>query len=151
RKHLPHIISHESHVAFLPRGGHMAAHEAGRPVGRRSFLSKLGIGVAAGGAVAGSVPSAAQAPSTDGARWQPARHALDDWFDQIPGKHRYVLDTQSPEGFGNALAFLNNYFNVNQSAYGLKDEDLAVVLIARHLSTLFGYNDTVWQKYGVSI
>jgi len=31
---------------------------------------------------------------------------------------------------GNALAFLNNYFNVNQNAYGLKDGDLAVFLVA---------------------
>lgn len=62
-----------------------------------------------------------------------------------------MLDTTTPDGFGNALAFLNNYFTVNQNAYGLQDGDLAVVLVARHLSTLFAYNDAVWAKYGAPI
>jgi len=129
----------------------MAGDGAGQFLGRRSFLSKLGIGFAAGGAASAPTLAAAQAASGSAGRWQPERHGLDDWLDQIPGKHRYVLDTQTPEGFGNALAFLTNYFNVNQNAYSLKDEDLAVVLIARHLSTLFAYNDAVWKKYGASI
>ena len=62
-----------------------------------------------------------------------------------------MLDTPTPEGFGNALAFLNNFYNVNQSAYALQDNDIAVVLIARHLSTLFAYNDAIWGKYGAPI
>ena len=35
--------------------------------------------------------------------------------------------------------------------YGLKDSDLAVILVARHLSTLFGYSDAIWAKYGKPI
>ena len=128
----------------------MAGHESGRILKRRAFFSKLTVGLAAGGAV-GAVGASAQAQSGDGSRWQAARHAQDDWLDQIPGKHRYVVDAPTPEGFGNALAFLNNYFNVNQNDYGLKDGDLAVVLIARHMSTLFAYNDAIWTKYGVPI
>ena len=115
---------------------------------RRSFLSKLGIGLTAGGAALGASGATARAQSDAAGRWQPTRHGLDDWLDQLPGKHRFVLDTTTPEGFGNALAFLNNYFNVNQNAYGLQDADLAVVLVARHLSTLFAYGDAVWAKYG---
>ena len=126
----------------------MSGSEFRRLLARRSFFSKLGIGLAAGGAAVGAGTSAAQAQTAEAGRWQPARHAQDDWLDQIPGKHRFVLDTSTPEGFGNALAFLNNYFNANQSAYSLQDSDLAVVLIARHLSTLFAYNDTIWSKYG---
>lgn len=82
---------------------------------------------------------------------QPARHSLDDWLDQIPGRHRFLLDTTTPEGLGNALAFANNYFTANQNAYGLQNSDLAVVIVARHLSTLFAYSDTVWSKYGATI
>jgi hypothetical protein len=67
----------------------------------------------------------------------------------VPGKHRFILDTTTPEGFGNALAFANNYFTANQNAYGLKDGELAVVLVARHMSTAFAYNDAVWAKYSV--
>jgi intracellular sulfur oxidation DsrE/DsrF family protein len=32
--------------------------------------------------------------------------------------------------------------------YGLKDSDLAVVIVARHKSTSFAYNDAIWAKYG---
>ena len=128
----------------------MSGRESGRLLARRSFLSKVGLGVTAGGA-AGLAASPAQAQSTEGGRWQSTRHAQDDWLDQIPGKHRFVLDAATVEGFGNALAFLNNYFNVNRDTYGLQDGDLAVVLIARHLSTLFAYNDAIWGKYGAPI
>lgn len=128
----------------------MSGRESGRLLARRSFLSKLGLGVTAGGA-AGLAASPAQAQSTEGGRWQSARHAQDDWLDQVPGKHRFVLDAPTVEGFGNALAFLNNYFNVNRDTYGLQDGDLAVVLIARHLSTSFAYTDALWAKYGAQI
>ena len=128
----------------------MSGRESGRLLARRSFFSKLGVGLTAGGA-AGLAASPAQAQSAEGGRWQPVRHAQDDWLDQIPGKHRFVLDAPTPEGFGNALAFLNNFYNVNQGAYTLQDNDIAVVLIARHLSTLFAYNDAIWGKYGAPI
>jgi hypothetical protein len=128
----------------------MSGHESGRTLARRAFFSKLGVGLAAGGAV-GAGASPAQAQSVEGGRWQPVRHAEDDWLDQIPGKHRFVIDAPTPAGFSDALQFLNNYFNTNKNAYALQDGDLAVVLIARHLSTLFAYNDAVWAKYGVQI
>jgi hypothetical protein len=71
----------------------MSGRESGRLLARRSFLSKLGLGVTAGGA-AGLAASPAQAQSTEGGRWQPSRHAQDDWLDQIPGKERgYSLAT----------------------------------------------------------
>jgi intracellular sulfur oxidation DsrE/DsrF family protein len=128
----------------------MTIHDSWRMLARRSFFSKLGFGLVGGAAVGGS-GSPAQAQSAEDVRFQPARHAQDDWLDQIPGKHRYVVDAPNPEGFGDALAFLTNYFNTNTSEYGLKDGDLAVVLIARHLSTAFGYNDAIWAKYGKPI
>jgi intracellular sulfur oxidation DsrE/DsrF family protein len=127
----------------------MSRHDSGRALARRSFLSKLGIGLATGGVAAGIATPAVQA-QTPGA-WQPARHDLDAWYDQVPGSHRFVIDTFSPEGFGNALAFINNYYTTNASAYGLKDTDLAVVLVARHQATPFAYDDAIWGKYGAAI
>jgi intracellular sulfur oxidation DsrE/DsrF family protein len=118
---------------------------------RRSFLSRLGIGVTTVGAALGAGVSTARAQSNEGGHWQPARHSLDDWFDQVPGKHRFLFDTFTPEGIGQALAFVNNYFTANQNGYGLQSADLAVVIVVRHLSTLFAYNDAIWAKYGVPI
>ena len=87
----------------------MSRPGSGRPFARRSFLSRLGIGLTAGGAALGTGIARAQTQSSgEGGRWQPARHTLDDWFDKVPGKHRFVLDTATPDAFGNALAFMNN-------------------------------------------
>jgi hypothetical protein len=123
---------------------------------RRAFLSRLGAGaVGAGvatGVVAGAGTGAANAqeqPARSG-RWQPARHEQDDWLDQLPGVHRFVIDTTSPAGFDNALIYVNNYFAASRSGYALNDADLAVVIVARHDSTPFAYNDSMWAKYGKS-
>ncbi len=109
---------------------------------RRSFLTHLGAGVTGIGATAGQSERLA-----DG-RWQPARHPQDDWLDKIPGKHRFVFDTIVPDGFGHALLFANNYYIANQNGYGIPNSEIAVVIIARHYSTVFAFSDTIWSKYG---
>src|SRR5690349_16462285 len=97
---------------------------------RRSFLSRVAAGAAAfGGVMMKSHPANAQSAAT--AAFKPGRHAQDDWLDQIPGSHRFVFDSISPLGFGNALAFANNFFVANQNGYGLGNGDAAVVIIAR--------------------
>ncbi|MBI4474360.1 MAG: hypothetical protein HY646_16945 [Acidobacteria bacterium] len=116
---------------------------------RRLFLTRLGIGIGAGTALVGAPVLKAQ-NGTD-TRWQPARHAQDDWLDQIPGKHRFVFDTTTAEGMAAAIQFASNYFLANQTGYGLQDSDLAVVIIARHKSTAFAYNDAIWAKYSAPL
>jgi intracellular sulfur oxidation DsrE/DsrF family protein len=114
---------------------------------RRVFLSRLGTGATAAGlTVLANGPAAAQ--SAGPSDWRPRRHAEDDWLDRIPGVHRFVFDTTSPEGFAEALSFATNYFTANKSGYGLEDADLAVVIVARHNSTPFAYTDGMWAKHG---
>jgi intracellular sulfur oxidation DsrE/DsrF family protein len=114
---------------------------------RRLFLTRMGTGAGVVGAtLVGSSGTAAQA-ATD-APWRPARHAQDDWYDKIPGVHRYVFDTSTAEGMGLALQFATNYYTVNQEGYALKDSDLAVLIVARHKATSFAYSDAMWAKYG---
>ncbi len=117
---------------------------------RRSFLARLGAGAGVLGAAGMSSPLASAQAASD-VSWKPARHAQDDWYDKIPGQHRFVFDTTTPDGMALALRFANNYFTANQNAYGLKDSDLAVVIVARHRSTAFGYTDAIWAKYGKQI
>jgi len=114
---------------------------------RRLFLARFGTGVGVVGAAVASSP-AAMAQVAGDAPWRPARHSQDDWLDKIPGVHRYVFDTTSADGMASALQFANNYFTANRDGYGLKDSDLAVVIVARHRSTSFAYNDSIWAKYG---
>jgi hypothetical protein len=114
---------------------------------RRSFIGRLAAGAAAFGAAlaAGSVPAAALEPRSD---FKPARHPQDDWFDEIPGKHRFFLDAVSPQGAADAIAFATNYAVANKSGYGLDAADLAVLIGYRHFATPFAFNDAVWAKYG---
>jgi len=114
---------------------------------RRSFLARLGIGAGIVGASVASSPAAMAQVAAD-APWRPARHAQDDWLDKIPGEHRFVFDTTAPDGLALAFQFGGNYFTASADAYGLKDSDLAVLIVVRHKSTSFGYNDAMWAKYG---
>jgi intracellular sulfur oxidation DsrE/DsrF family protein len=114
---------------------------------RRAFLSGVGAGAVAAVTTVGA--NAQQQPAKAGS-WQPARHTQDDWMDQLAGVHRFVIDTTTPAGFDSALLYAGNYYNANHSGYALEDSDLAVILVARHDSTPFAYNDTVWAQYGPS-
>lgn len=122
-----------------------------RRLARRLFLSRLAAGAGViGAAVAGSsvamaAPVAAAAPADQ--PFHPTRHAQDEWL-ELPGQHRMVFDTTSADGMFWGLRFANNFYTSNLEPYGLKDGDLAVVIVARHKSTPFGYSSAVWAKYG---
>ena len=118
---------------------------------RRSFLSNLGVAASAAGATlaAGSTGAHAQTPG-DGP-WQPARHPQDDWFDQLPGKHRFFFDTTTPDRLEGAIQFTGNYYTANKDGYGLEITDLAVIVGMRHRSAPFAFNDAMWAKYGVTL
>ncbi len=114
---------------------------------RRSFLTGLGAGAGIVGAAGIGSPLTAAEAAPD-APWRPARHSQDDWYDKIPGQHRFIFDSTTPDGMAMSLKFANNYFTANQNGYGLKDSDLAVVIVARHKATSFAFNDSIWAKYG---
>ena len=118
---------------------------------RRSFLSNLGVAASAAGATfaAGSAGANAQTPG-DG-HWQAARHPQDDWFDQLPGKHRFFFDTTTPDRLEEAIQFSGNYYGANKGAYGLENADLAVIVGMRHRSAPFAFNDAMWAKYGPTL
>src|SRR5262245_10524780 len=108
---------------------------------RRSFLSSLGAAFAL---KPPTIPQQSVARSGS----QPARHNEDDWFDELGAKHRMVFDTTTPDGFGAALLFGNNFLDVNKNAYGLEYSDIGLVIVVRHNSTPFAFNDSIWSKYG---
>jgi intracellular sulfur oxidation DsrE/DsrF family protein len=109
---------------------------------RRSFLSRFSVVAAALG-----LSRPAHAAPAAGA-FDPSRHPQDDWFDQLPGKHRVVFDTWSADKFDDAIRFANNIFRGNKDGYDLTEKDLAVIIIARHRTAPFAYNDAMWAKYG---
>ena len=69
-------------------------------------------------------------------------------MDQAPAKHRTVFDTTTPDGFGHALLFGSNFLDTNKNAYSLEYSDVGLMIIVRHNSTPFAFNDMMWSKYG---
>jgi len=107
---------------------------------RRLFLSRLSFAPALFATSQGS----AAAPTADG----PVRHEQDDWLDQAPKKHRVVFDTWMADKFGEAVGFAGNWVRTNKEQYNLADGDLAVVIVARHGTAPFAFNEAIWTKYG---
>lgn len=118
---------------------------------RRSFLNRFNTGAAALAALAVGGVARAQVKSAPASRFEPARHDKDDWMDQIPGKHRLVIDTTTPDGFRDGLLFANNFLLANRNDYGLQNQDLAMIVVARHISTAYGFNNDMWAKYGATL
>ena len=117
---------------------------------RRMFLSRLGAAAFLGFSGAERrVPDASAAPGSE-SRWQPARHAADDWLDERPGRHRMFFDALTPKGAEESLGYADNFFLANRSGYAIDSPDLAVVVCFRHHATTFAFNDAMWAKYGVA-
>jgi hypothetical protein len=83
--------------------------------------------------------------------WSPAMEPQDNWLDDTPARHRQVFDTISAEGVARALTFTHTFYAANKEAYGIEPRGLAVVMILRAGSTGFGFNDTIWSKYGAGL
>jgi intracellular sulfur oxidation DsrE/DsrF family protein len=116
-------------------------------VDRRSVMT--GVGIVVAGLAAGATAAHAQTGKRHGGtRFQPARHKLDAWFDELPGNHRVFIDSDTADGGANALGYANNLYLARDSAYAGESADAAIVVCFRHFSTPFGYGDAIWAKYG---
>ncbi len=118
---------------------------------RRSWMS--GVGAAAAGMALGAATLEGESveggtPPPQSAPFQPARHAVDEWLDTLPGKHRVIVDTTTATGAGTGLAYAANFYAANRSGYQLENADLAVVVCLRHLATALAFNNAMWAKYG---
>ena len=126
---------------------------------RRTFLSRLGLGVGAigltlGAAGLGARPATAQHTAqntTQPGALPPRRHPQDAWMDKPDAAHRIVIDSAFPAGGGAALLYANNNFLANASGYGLEAKDIAIIVVLRHLSTPFAFSDAIWSKYGETL
>ena len=118
---------------------------------RRSFLSNLGVAASAASVTLAGGATVAHAQTAGDGRWQATRHEKDDWYDQLPGKHRLFFDTTKPDALEDAIQFAGNFYSANRSDYGLETADLAVIVCMRHRSAPFAFNDAIWAKYGATL
>jgi intracellular sulfur oxidation DsrE/DsrF family protein len=95
-------------------------------------------------------PAAALAPAS-GAPWRAAMEPADAWLDKPGTRHRLVLDTSTAEAAEKAVSYVEGFYSANQSGYDLAPDSLGAVIVLRHFSTPFGYNDRIWSKYGPAL
>jgi intracellular sulfur oxidation DsrE/DsrF family protein len=117
------------------------AKQESSPVLRRAFLSQFSAARALFAAPQPARPLPKQSAGL-------ARHPQDEWLDDAPQKHRVIFDTWMADKFADAVAFAGNWARVNKEQYGLTDADLALVIVARHGTTPFAFNEAIWRKYG---
>ncbi|MBW8861558.1 MAG: hypothetical protein JF601_04185 [Acidobacteria bacterium] len=129
----------------------MHRRDVSLPFARRSFLSRVGTGLAAVGAALGGSTAVTLAQGASDQRFQPARHGEDDWYDKLPGKHRMILDAVSGAGVGDALHFASNILTTSKSGYRLEESDVVVIVCLRHGATAFAFNDAMWAKYSAPL
>jgi intracellular sulfur oxidation DsrE/DsrF family protein len=105
--------------------------------------------ILAGAGLAATFSSGAKGESTTAeSGWAPAPETIDSWLDKPGTRHRMAFDSIGGEGGAEALGYANNFLHVNEADYGLKPEQVGVVVIFRHMSTPYGYNNSIWAKYG---
>jgi intracellular sulfur oxidation DsrE/DsrF family protein len=109
----------------------------------------IGAGmVAAAAGMAAACSSGAESKGSAAAGWNPTADDQDSWLDKPGTRHRMAFDSVSGDGGAEALGYANNFMHVNVADYGLKPEEIGVLIILRHMATPYGYNDAVWAKYG---
>jgi hypothetical protein len=110
---------------------------------RRSLMS--GLTAAAAAFTLGSRSTGAQSLAGG---FQPARHPQDEWMDKLPGRHRVILDMTTPEGVPEGIRFAGNVYTGHELGYGVKETDLAIIMVLRHSATAYGYGEAIWARHG---
>src|SRR6266581_3835434 len=71
---------------------------------------------------------------------------------ELMKRHRFVaavVDLRLKRGSGrDVIRFANNIFRGNKDGYDLSEHDHAVIVVVRHRTAPFAFNDAMWAKYG---
>ena len=87
-------------------------------------------------------------PASGRSAFAPPTYSQDAWYDEVPGKHRICFDTWTAAKFDEALGFAGNYLRASHDGYGLEAKDVALVIVVRHKTAPFAFDDGIWAKYG---
>lgn len=110
---------------------------------RREFLGRLAAGAVALG-LTGSVSRAFAAERLPDADLTPS----DKWLSSVTGKHRQFFDMPGHEN-GMGLIHVRNYLNTLRDTYHVNHPDATAVVSLYGGTTLLGFNDAMWKKYGL--
>jgi intracellular sulfur oxidation DsrE/DsrF family protein len=110
---------------------------------RREFLGTIAAGAVALG-LTGSIPTAFAADRRLRSDLTPS----DKWLTAVTGKHRQLFDMPGHEN-GMGLLHVRNYLNTLRDTYHANHPDVTAVVTLYGMSTLMGFNDDMWKKYGI--
>jgi hypothetical protein len=110
---------------------------------RRDFLGTIAAGAVALG-LTGTLPHKLGA-SPLAADTAPS----DKWISALTGKHRQLFDMPNHEN-GMGLLHVRNYLNTMRDTYHVTHPDVTAVVTLYGMSTLMGFNDAMWKKYGIA-
>lgn len=111
---------------------------------RREFLGKLAAGAVALG-LTGSVPTAFAGELKLRSDVTPS----DKWLSALSGKHRQFFDMPNHAN-GMGLLHVRNYLNTLRDTYNAKHPDVTAVAGLYGMTTMLGFNDAMWEKYGLA-
>lgn len=118
---------------------------------RRDFIGQMAVTALALAGTACATPAAvaqtAASPTTSGGgtgKWD------DSWTGRLTAKHKAVFD--SPDVAENStlgLAHAQRYLTGMQDALGAGAGQAQAVIVIRHKSIPFAFNDAMWEKYKI--
>ena len=111
---------------------------------RREFLGKLAAGAVAFG-LTGSVSTAFAGERRVHSDVTPS----DKWLSALSGKHRQFFDMPNHQN-GMGLLHVRNYLNTLRDTYNFKHPDVTAVVGLYGMTTMLGFNDAMWGKYGLA-
>jgi hypothetical protein len=111
---------------------------------RREFLGKLAAGAVALG-ITGVAPSAFASERKVATDMVPS----DKWLTALSGKHRQFFDMPNHQN-GMGLLHVRNYLNTMRDTYHVQHPDVTAVVGLYGMSTMMGFNDAMWKKYGMA-
>ncbi|HEV2017892.1 MAG TPA: twin-arginine translocation signal domain-containing protein [Gemmatimonadaceae bacterium] len=110
---------------------------------RRAFLGRLAAGAVALG-LTGTVSKAFAAERLTAGDIKPS----DKWLQSVTGKHRQFFDMPAHQN-GMGLLHVRNYLNTLRDTYHVNHPDATAVVGLYGGTTLLGFNDAMWKKYGI--
>ncbi len=110
---------------------------------RRQFLGTVAASAVAFG-LSGSLTKAFAATPAAGNDIQPS----DKWLSAVTGKHKQLFDMPNHLN-GMGLIHVRNYLNTLRDTYKVSHPEATAVVSLYGKSTLLGFNDAMWKKYGL--
>lgn len=111
---------------------------------RREFLGKVGLAAASlAGAAALTFDPAELVAANVGGEWDLS------WLDKLATPKYRVTFNAGDISDGMAMDYADRFYNQFHEVHNTTDDDTRAVIVFRHLGTVMGLNDAMWDKYGV--